>query len=160
MVKKLLVLLIFVLAIAGCGNTQDSAESPEENFEIENYSMQKHVVEEKDGYEMEVVQINHTEEVDFFKRWQERNKKREEQAKYEMVRDIYERKDREIREEETELKRYCDSLHSNSCLDMEWIKDHNGCRKVEVTCEENDTEDICIEYEVDVKSKLYPEDEC
>ncbi|MGM5482115.1 MAG: hypothetical protein ACQESF_01510 [Nanobdellota archaeon] len=154
---KLISVILVLLLLAGCG------ASGESNVEFEtkqNYSMQKYEIQHKDGYEMEVFNINHEKQNDLFKQWEERQIKKENEAKYEMKRDIYRRKDTEKKKAEYELEKYCESLHSNSCLEMEWIKDHNGCRKVEVTCDENDTDDICVEYVVDLKGEYYPEDEC
>lgn len=156
MAKKLLI-LVALLVLCAC--SQPQTQTTDFDF-VQNYTMKEYVVEHKDGYEMDVVEINHSHEVDFFEEWQERQEKKEQEDRYEMIRDVYERRDREQEEEEYKLKTYCESLHSNTCLDMEWIKDHNGCRKVEITCEQNDTDDICVEYEVEVSEDTFEEDLC
>lgn len=158
MSKIILVLsVICLLFISGCSNSKTVDYS---QFKMPNMSqVETFEVGNPDGHIMTSYDIPHEKEYDAFEEWKSRQEEKENVDRYNMIRDVYDNFE-EIKEEEYELEEYCNTLHSNSCLDMEWIKDHNGCREVEVECKKYDTDDICIRYEFDVKEELHDEDDC
>ena len=84
--------------------------------------------------------------------------KREEQEKYDMVRKIAD--DTSLADEEDSLMQYCDSLISNSCLQMKYTKDHNGCREVKVECKRYNCDDVCLKYDISINGNYVDEDNC
>lgn len=157
--KSLYLSIVIILAIflAGCS---DNSQKDYSQFTMPDMSeMQTFEVDQVDGHRMTSHEISHTKEYDHFEAWKKRQEEKENVDRYNMIRDVYDNY-KEIEEEEEELEDYCDTLHSNSCLEMEWIKDHNGCRQVKVECDKYDSDDICIRYDIDVKEDLLDEDEC
>lgn len=149
MLKRIIFLLI-VLLLAGC--SQNTAET-KFNYP-ENTTMTEHTVEHGSGHDMRVVKINHSSDYDLYEKWEERNQAREMEAKYDANRNFYDNKDEFIEQEENDLKDYCDSLHSNSCRDMEYLEYRDGCREVDISCEKEDSQGVCLDYDVRVKWEL------
>ncbi len=105
---------------------------------------------------MQVVEIYHDPDSgsEMFEKWQHIQNLKDQQADYDS---IARKSDDDIKDEEEELKKWCESLHSNSCLELTEIEDGNGCREVLVTCKRYDSDDVCVKYEIDLKQEI---DEC
>ena len=149
-----------LLFLSACVSEETKKPNNSDYIMPVNYEETTFVVEEIDGFELTTHEIPHYDEnYDSFEEWQEYNARKEAQDKYDMVRDVFDNY-KEVEEEEEELKYYCESLHSNSCLEMTWIKDHNGCREVQVECSKYDSDDICIRFDVDIKEERQPDNRC
>lgn len=159
MVNKIIYLAIFALLLAGCADSRDYRDYSD--FKMpSDYDIETYEVETSYGYELKTAVINHSQQHNLYEAWLEKKERKEAQEEYNMLRSVIDNRQKMLEKEEQKLQDWCDSLHSNSCLEMEWLKDHNGCRKTEIKCEKYDTDDICIRYDIDVKEDLEDSDLC
>ena len=149
-----LVAILLVLTACTSQNFDPSKYTMPSDYELQSYE-----VAMQDGYAMHTEEIIHSKEANLTEIWLEWKEKKEGQDKYDMIKKVY-HDDTELEEEEEELEYYCESLFSNSCLEMEYIHDHNGCREVEVECDKYNSDDICIRYDIDIKPERLDDDVC
>ncbi len=150
-------MVIFVLFVVGCNSNPgpdfSNPKMPESYQEI------TYEIHQKDGYEMKSTTIKHEEDYDLFEEWKKRQENLENQAKYEMVRASMQ-ENREISKMERNLEKYCNSLQSNSCLQMKTLEVRGGCKEIEISCDRFDSRDICLRHEVKIKGERKPASEC
>ncbi|MBN2458417.1 hypothetical protein JXB31_04785 [Candidatus Woesearchaeota archaeon] len=150
--------VIIIVTISGC-NSGSNDDIPFSQYKMPvDYDVQAFEVTKESSYIMEQVEIAHSSKANLSEIWLENKNRKEAQDKYDMVREIVD--DSEIEAEEEELELYCNSIFSNSCLEMEFIHDHNGCRRVDVECKKYNGDDICIRYDIAIKPEKLDDDEC
>jgi hypothetical protein len=146
-----------LILISGCAST----EPEKTTFKMpENYKTQIFEVSAgaSDDFTMQSYEITTEKAANLSEIWKNAQAKKEGQDKYDTIRKIYD--DTTLEDEEVELEGYCNSLFSNSCMDMKYDFDHNGCRKVTVECKKYNCDKVCIKYDIGISPDYFDESDC
>jgi hypothetical protein len=172
----IIIIVISLLMIIGtvaylCGyirqntdNNNDKAEKTNTNTGFKmphNYIKQTFEVSASgvsEGFTMQIYDITTEKAANLSEIWRKSKAKKEGQDKYDTIRKIYD--DTSLEDEETEMEYYCNSLFSNSCMEMKYTYDRNGCRKVTVECKKYNCDDICIKYDININPDYLDNSDC
>lgn len=165
-VFQICLFLSMIFLLVGCSQEQSNSLSNNMNnipnlAYFDQSQMQTFVVDTEDNGNVLVSEEIYDEpEYDKFEEWQRTQSAKEGTKEYNMYRDVIENAKAEKESQEEELERYCNSLHSNSCLSMTHIENRYSCNKITVECKKYDTEDICVRYVISVKEEALDKDDC
>jgi hypothetical protein len=143
-------------------DSNDKTEKTNTGFKMpQNYKEQTFEVSAtgvSDQFSMQTYDITTEKAANLSEIWKDAQAKKEGQDKYDTIRKIYD--DTSIEDEETEMEYYCSSLFSNSCLEMKYTFDHNGCRKVSVQCKKYNCDKVCIKYDISISPDYLDNSDC
>ncbi len=155
--KRILLILIAVIALYGCAQTA--------THDYSNYTMPKDfdtftfVVNPGNGYAAQMEVINESEPyVSQYELWKAAENISEQQAKYRMTRYLWESDNDETfaQKEEDRIEEYCKEKGFLRCKGIDRTCEEDGCHDVNVTCADDnydpglDSYDECRKFDVTV----------
>lgn len=152
--------IIFTFLLCSCSSIKSNSDDYADFVMPVDYEIQVFEVESTGGFELMQAEIIHSKRANLSEIWEEWQTKKEGAEKYAMVRALYDAEEKGLEEEERELKYYCESLFSNSCLNMKYLHEKNGCREVKVECDRYNHEGICIRYDISIKNDFIDKNRC
>jgi hypothetical protein len=157
-VISLILVIGSLILISGCASSEPEKTTFKmpDNFNTTIFEVS--TPEDSDRYAMQTFKIAGEKPADLFEIWKKTQAEKEGQDKYDTIRKIYD--DTSLEDEEAELEGYCNALFSNSCLQMKYTFDSQGCRKVTAECKKYNGDDLCIRYDISINDEYLDESDC